>query len=155
MTGRRPLRFVLFLLEIPRLALILVAAAGSDPGAAASRSAAIAAPQALFVLMALFSWFDPEKYDAYRPLYAAGKLVSAFALSAWLFRTAPAAAGAAGLADFRELISTILVAAVALYDIITGVVAGVSAVRPRRVEEEIRDLPPLVVDELPDDAGGS
>ena len=155
MTGRRPLRFLLFLLELPRLALILVAVAGSGAGAGSSRSAAIAAPHALFILMTLFSWFDPEEYDVYRPLYAAGKLVSAFALSFWLFRTVPERVGSAGLNDLRELISTIIFTAVAAYDIITGVVVGLSVIRPRRVEEEVRDLPPLVVDELPDDVGGS
>lgn len=155
MTGRRPLRFVLFALELPRLALILVAVAGSDSGAAASRAAAFAAPQSLFILLALFSWYDSDAYGAYRPLYAAGKLVSGFALSVWLLRSVSATIGAAGLNDVRDLISTIIVAAVAAYDIITGAVVGISTIRPRRYDEEVRDLPALVVDELPDDVGGS
>jgi hypothetical protein len=155
MTGRRPLRFLLFVFEIPRLSLVLAAVAGSEGGAAASRAASFAAPHALFVLLAFFSWFDQDRYDSYRPLYVAGKLISAAALAVWVFMTVPAAFGTAGLNDLRDLLSTIAVAAVAAYDIITSVAVGFSVIGHRRKADAVQDLPELVVDELPDDVGGS
>jgi hypothetical protein len=52
-----------------------------------SRAASFAAPHARFVLLAFFSWFDQDRYDTYRPLYVAGKLISAAALAVWVFMT--------------------------------------------------------------------
>jgi hypothetical protein len=155
MNGRRPSRFVLFALEIPRLFLVLVAVSGAGGGIPASRAAALASPHALFVLLALFSWFDPDKYDAYRPLFSVGKLISAVALGVWLGGAVPGAMNTARLNDARELFSLVAVVAVAAYDTVSGIVVGISALRSRAAEEKVQDLPALVVDELPDDVGGS
>jgi len=151
MTGRRALRFALFFLELPRLALVLAAASG----AGGPSGAALAAPHALFVLLALFSWYDPDRYEAFRPLYAAGKLVSAVAVAAWLARALPAAASTLGVADSRSLAALAAGGALALYDAATGAVVGIAAMRFRAEASALSDLPELVVDELPDDSGGS
>ena len=48
----------------------------------------LAAPWALFPLMALFIWLDTDRYREYLPLFSAGKCISVFLLLGWfiLFR---------------------------------------------------------------------
>jgi hypothetical protein len=43
----------------------------------------LAAPGALFPLMALFLWLDTERYKEYLPLFAAGKGIGIFTLLGW------------------------------------------------------------------------
>jgi hypothetical protein len=44
----------------------------------------LAAPGALFPIMALFIWFDTDRYKAYLPLFSAGKSICIFLLMGWL-----------------------------------------------------------------------
>ncbi len=151
MASRRPHRFVVFALEALRLALVLTAASVSDSGTAA----AFAAPNALFVLIALFVWLDPDRYDPFRALYAAGKLISAAALGMWLLRAFPDSVGMGLVADSDRLVAFASVAPVALYDLVGGFLSGLSFLRSKPETVPAETLPELVVDELPDDAGGS
>jgi hypothetical protein len=43
----------------------------------------LAAPAALFPLMALFIWIDTDRYKEYLPLFSAGKYISIFLLLVW------------------------------------------------------------------------
>jgi len=43
----------------------------------------LAAPGALFPLMALFIWLDTGRYREYLPLFSAGKCISLFLLLGW------------------------------------------------------------------------
>lgn len=45
--------------------------------------AALAAPTALFPLMALFIWLDIDRYNSFLPLYMAGKCIGIFAFLGW------------------------------------------------------------------------
>jgi hypothetical protein len=44
----------------------------------------LAAPGALFPLMALFVWLDTGRYREYLPLFSAGKCIGVFLLLGWL-----------------------------------------------------------------------
>jgi hypothetical protein len=44
----------------------------------------LAAPGALFPLMALFVWLDTNRYKEYLPLFSAGKCIGIFLLLGWL-----------------------------------------------------------------------
>jgi hypothetical protein len=44
---------------------------------------ALAAPGALFPLMALFWWLDSSRYGVYSMLYAAGKSICLFSAALW------------------------------------------------------------------------
>jgi hypothetical protein len=43
----------------------------------------LAAPTALFPLMALFIWLDTDRYKEYLPLFSAGKCIGIFLLLVW------------------------------------------------------------------------
>jgi len=43
----------------------------------------LAAPGALFPLMALFVWLDTNRYKEYLPLFSAGKCIGIFLLLGW------------------------------------------------------------------------
>ena len=163
MTGRRPLRLALCILELPRLALILAAVSGSAAGAP---TVALAAPQALFPLLAFFAWYDPTRYGSYLPVYAAGKAISLAALLAWLWGAAPAALTSLNAADPSNLQSLAAVASAALLDLAAGLLSVASVLRAARAERfepdgreagsvRSEDRPALVIDELPDDSGGA
>jgi len=44
----------------------------------------LAAPGALFPIMALFIWLDTDRYREYLPLFSAGKCIGLFLLLGWL-----------------------------------------------------------------------
>jgi hypothetical protein len=80
----RPLRGILLIYELFRLAVLVLAARAAPAGeGAAFPSLVYGAANALFLLMALFVWLDPFRYGVYAPLYAAGKLISAVSALGW------------------------------------------------------------------------
>jgi len=44
----------------------------------------LAAPSALFPIMALFIWLDANRYKEYLPLFIAGKCIGIFLLMGWI-----------------------------------------------------------------------
>jgi hypothetical protein len=79
---------VLFIYDLIRLAvmvgLLQVFLRGREnSGAGVFPYLPYAAPNALFPLMALFIWVDPETYRVYFPLYMAGKTVGIGAFIGW------------------------------------------------------------------------
>jgi hypothetical protein len=74
----RPLLWGLLIYEALRLAVLTRIMSGGDgefPGLI------FGAPNALFLLMALFMLVDFNRYTAYAPLYTAGKILSIFVLA--------------------------------------------------------------------------
>ncbi len=139
MGSRRSLRFLLFVFDALRLVAVVsvlsaLRALFSGPGGASFGvpAVAFAAPQALFPLMALFSWLDPERYAPYPPLYAAGKAISAAALVAWLIDSADDALLALGLGNTGVVLLVAVAALVLLYDLVS---AGLAVYLVRRDAE--------------------
>jgi len=66
----------------------------------------LAAPGALFPLMALFVWLDTERYKEYPPLFLAGKSISIFLLLGWfiIFRQVTMIGSIFGFAVYAESI---------------------------------------------------
>jgi len=64
----------------------------------------LAAPGALFPLMALFIWLDTERYREYPPLFIAGKCIGIFLLLGWfiIFRQVTMIGSIFGLAVYAE-----------------------------------------------------
>jgi hypothetical protein len=127
MGSRRSLRFLLFVFDALRLVAVVsvlsaLRALFSGPGGASFGvpAVAFAAPQALFPLMALFSWIDPARYAPYPPLYAAGKTISATALAAWLIDSADDALLALGLGNTGVILLVAVAALVLLYDLVAA-----------------------------------
>lgn len=152
MTVRRPLLLVLFVLELPRLALILAALGGSSESAAA-----FAAPQALFALAAFFAWYEPDRYWPFVPLYAAGKAVSAVALGSWVFGAAPELLTAMNAAEPERLLGLAAAAYSCLFDAVSAALSTAAALSAaKKADRERRDsLPPLVIDDIPEETGGA
>lgn len=158
MTGRPFARFTFFLLELPRFAAVaaLLSAFAAREGWPGSIGAAFAAPQALFVLAALLFWVDPERYAAYRPLYAAGKAVSAFALGAGLGASLPTLAEAVAMADPSAVLAASVAVPVLAYDFAAAAIVAYSCLKAflraggTSAEDE---RPVLAVDEIPEDKG--
>ncbi len=130
MGSRRSLRFLLFVFDALRLAAVVSVLSalrglfsGPVGGSFGVPAVAFAAPQALFPLMALFSWLDPVRYAPYPPLYAAGKAVSAAALAAWLIGSAEDAFLALGLGNTGVLLLAAVAALVLLYDLVSAALA--------------------------------
>ena len=159
MTGRRPLRFILFAFEIPRIALVYVAVSGFPGSSGSSYAAAFATPQSLFLMMALFAWFDSDRYDAYRPLFAVGKLISAVTLGVWSIGSVQGLVGTASINELHSIIALAAAAAISVYDLLSGLLVSISVIRTRVSVESAGELPALVVDEVgdlvDDEAGGS
>jgi hypothetical protein len=88
MEENRPLRAVLFMYELARLA-ILVGVAGGFVQAGGAEDAfplpwpAYMVPNGLFLLMALFLWLDMSRYRPYLFLYMAGKTIAAVSFLGW------------------------------------------------------------------------
>lgn len=141
--------------EAARLALVLVAVSGLGGSSGPSCSTAFAAPQSLFLLLALFSWVDPDRYDAYRPLFAAGKFISAAALGLWLITSFPSLVRTLSINDLRFLTALAGAAVVAAYDLLSGALTAFSVFRTPAATDAAEDLPALVVDEVADEVGGS
>jgi predicted membrane channel-forming protein YqfA (hemolysin III family) len=64
----------------------------------------LAAPGALFPIMALFIWIDTDRYREYLPLFSAGKCIGIFLLLGWLivFRQVTMIGKTLGLAIYAE-----------------------------------------------------
>lgn len=157
MIGRRLTRFVFFFLELPRFAAVaaLVSALGRRQGWTGSLEACFAAPQVLFVLMALLFWIDDQRYGAYKPLFAAGKAVSAVAAGAALGAALPTIAEAAALSDETAILGVIIAVSVLAYDFLVAAVVLFSCLKTYLSggESGSDERPELVVDVLPDEKG--
>ena len=82
----RPLRLVLFFYECIRLFAVLGLLSFFFPledGAKSFPCLMYAAPNALFLLIALFMWRDLPVYRVYLGLYTAGKIIILAAFYAW------------------------------------------------------------------------
>ncbi len=127
MTERRTLRFVLFSLELPRLAFMLkalsslgdLAMAGSSTDILFPFAIVAASSQALFPLLALFSWVDPRRYAAYPIVYAAGKAISLSTGAAWLISGFDTLATALGPGDIAIFMVMTTGTAILLFDAIS------------------------------------
>jgi len=177
MTERRTLRFVLFALELPRLAFMLkalsslgdVAMAGSSTDILFPFTIVAASTQALFPLLALFSWLDPRRYAAYPQVYAAGKAVSLSTGIVWILSGFSTLTAAVGLGDIQVFMIMAASSAVLIYDAVSLLLSLVFLRHPTPGDssknetpkstgastsnDEIR--PELVVDEVSDLTGGS
>lgn len=159
MTGRPFARFIFFLLELPRFAAVaaLLSAIAAREGWTGSIGAAFAAPQALFVLASLLVWVDSERYGAFRPLYAAGKAVSAFAVGAGLAASLPTLAEAVALADPSAIFAASVAVPVLAYDFATAAIVSYSCLkaflRAGGGSDAADERPALVIDEIPEDKG--
>jgi len=74
----------LFLYECIKIMIIftVLIIQKNDPGL--QTKIVLAAPGALFPIMALFIWLDTNRYRAYMPLFTAGKCISLFLMLGWL-----------------------------------------------------------------------
>jgi hypothetical protein len=70
----------LFIYEGVRIILLVLCLIFVLPGISAVSWLAFAVPGALFPLMAMFIWLDISRYNAYLPLYIAGKCIGIFSL---------------------------------------------------------------------------
>ena len=76
----KPLVFVLECIKLMVIALVIIIQ-GNVPGL--FTKILLAAPGALFPLMALFVWLDTARYKEYPPLFLAGKCIGIFLLLIW------------------------------------------------------------------------
>ena len=67
---------------------------------------ALAAPGALFPLMAMFIWLDISRYKAYLPLFMAGKCIGIFSLLGFSIVSSQFTMikGFSGITEFAELL---------------------------------------------------
>lgn len=120
-------------MDILRLAAILTALSvyqnsTTELGSLGASAIAYAAPQAFFALMAFFLWRNPFRYESFLPLYTAGKVISAFAIGAWLLRTLPNAGLALGLGKIGALALLGVSGLVVVFDLISAL-AGLLLLR--------------------------
>lgn len=158
MVGQRFTRFAFFLLESCRFVAItvLLSALSTRGNWSGAVGAALAAPQALFVLAALLVWFDPERYAAFRPLYAAGKAISTFALGAGIGVALPSLGESLAIAEPAAFLTLSVALPVLAFDFTTASILTFSCLKEfleSRGSETELDRPPLVVDEIPEDKG--
>jgi hypothetical protein len=95
MNEYKPLRIGLFFYEVFRALLLAGLFVFFSPLAGVNSgvfpSPAYMTPNALFPLMALFLWVRRGEFEAYLPLYLAGKVITVIAFYAWgLFSFRPA-----------------------------------------------------------------
>jgi len=88
MNNIRLLKLLIFALECIKLMLIAIVIIVQGDASGLFTKILLAAPWALFPLMALFIWLDTDRYREYLPLFSAGKCISVFLLLGWfiLFR---------------------------------------------------------------------
>jgi hypothetical protein len=86
----KPLRVVLFVYELARLAVLTGIMGGLGLALTGSAGMAFpfpwlvcAVPNALFSLMAFFLWLDITRYRPYASLYTAGKIITVVTLVCW------------------------------------------------------------------------
>jgi len=80
MRALKPIVFTLECIKLMVIALIIIIQ-GNVPGL--FTKIILAAPGALFPIMALFIWLDTERYKEYLPLFLAGKCIGIFLLLGW------------------------------------------------------------------------
>jgi len=73
----------LFIYESVRIIILVLCLIFVLPETNAVSWTAFAIPGALFPLMAMFIWIDITRYNAYLPLYTAGKCIGIFSLIAF------------------------------------------------------------------------
>jgi len=97
----KPFVFALECIKLMVIALIIIIQ-GNAPGLFIK--ILLAAPGALFPLMALFIWLDTERYKEYPPLFLAGKSIGIFLLLGWfiIFRQVTMIGSVFGLAVYAE-----------------------------------------------------
>ncbi|MCL1958530.1 MAG: hypothetical protein FWF68_02900 [Spirochaetes bacterium] len=97
----KPIVFTLECIKLLIIALIIIIQ-GNVPGLFIK--ILLAAPGALFPLMALFIWLDTNRYKEYIPLFSAGKCIGIFLLLGWfiLFRQVTMIGSIFGLAIYAE-----------------------------------------------------
>jgi len=97
----KPFVFALECIKLMVIALIIIIQ-GNAPGLFIK--ILLAAPGALFPLMALFIWLDTERYKEYPPLFLAGKSIGIFLLLGWfiIFRQVTMIGSIFGLAVYAE-----------------------------------------------------
>jgi hypothetical protein len=83
MNNFKSLRAALFIYECIRLAVLVGIFMFLQPYGGTFPVLVYAAPNALFLLMAVFLLIDPERYDPYAPLYLAGKCICLFSIVLW------------------------------------------------------------------------
>ena len=102
----RFLKPAVFLFECIKLMVIstILMMQGNEPGLLIKLI--LAAPGALFPLMALFIWLDTDRYREYLPLFLAGKCIGLFLLMGWLIacRQATMIGKLIGLPVYAEVI---------------------------------------------------
>jgi hypothetical protein len=83
MNVNRALKPTVFTLECIKLMVIalIIIIQGNVPGM--FTKIVLAAPGALFPIMALFIWLDTERYKEYLTLFLAGKCIGIFLLLGW------------------------------------------------------------------------
>jgi len=74
---------VLFIYECIRVMVLAAVLVLNETDPSLFTKMVLAAPGALFPLMALFLWLDTERYKEYLPLFAAGKGIGIFTLLGW------------------------------------------------------------------------
>ena len=96
----KPFVFALECIKLMVIAFIIIQ--GDAPGLFIK--ILLAAPEALFPLMALFVWLDTERYKEYPPLFLAGKIIGIFLLLGWfiIFRQVTMIGSIFGLAVYAE-----------------------------------------------------
>jgi len=97
----KPIVFTLECIKLLIIALIIMIQ-GNVPGLFIK--ILLAAPGALFPLMALFIWLDTIRYKEYIPLFSAGKCIGIFLLLGWfiIFRQVTMIGSIFGLAVYAE-----------------------------------------------------
>jgi len=97
----KPFVFALECIKLMVIALIIIIQ-GNAPGLFIK--ILLAAPGALFPLMALFIWLDTERYKEYPPLFLAGKSIGIFLLLGWfiIFRQVTMIGSIFGFAVYAE-----------------------------------------------------
>jgi hypothetical protein len=135
----RPLRGILFGYELVRL-VALVGVIGLAPPAGegvAFPTLVYGTANALFVLMALFVWLDPLRYEAYVPLYTAGKVISVVSVLGWCIFSLERIFNAVFMHDSGILIVLGSLLCIALGDILS-VCGGAALLRKLKMSK----LPP-------------
>jgi len=99
----KPVVFVLECIKLMVIALIIILQ-GDSPGL--FTKILLAAPGALFPLMALFIWLDTDRYKEYLPLFSAGKCIGIFLLLVWfiIFRQVTMIGKIFGSAIYAEVL---------------------------------------------------
>jgi hypothetical protein len=118
----RPLRGILLVYELIRLAALISAIGRTAPAGEGVVFPALVygGANALFLLMALFVWLDPLRYEVYVPLYTAGKVISVVSALGWCFFSLERFFNAAFTHDSGIFITLGLLLCITLGDILSA-----------------------------------